>query len=439
MLHMDEARARAIEAISGVLGGSTQDTRAVLIDDLTGRLRVVLWAPKDAVHDLARRLQESLSHPEAAGPYWTGEVWAASDAGQADRSVYDQAWKEGRELVAGKLRVLDRYRTRGAWVTPTEQPPWMLRARPNGKSPPVVAFYSYKGGVGRSTALAAFAIQRARAGERVAVVDLDLDAPGVGVLLAADIQGTTARWGVVDYLLERPLGAVDFRDYYHACRREAVTGKGEILVIPAGRVDRDYLGKLARVDLEPTPTKPSDHPAYVLLNDVRRQLEPHWLLVDVRAGFADPAGLMLGGFAHLHVLFGTASEQSWAGLKLIIERLGGDRVRRGIQQADCVLVHAMVPSGADLFREATAGFVERSRDVFADVFYAAVDVEDPDRFWTVADAEVSDAPHVPVPLPYNVTLAHFRGIEDVADLLAEDPHYRQLTRRILARFTGGAE
>ena len=38
------------------------------------------------------------------------------------------------------------------------------------------------GGVGRSTALAAFAIQRARLGERVAVVDLDLDAPGIGAL-----------------------------------------------------------------------------------------------------------------------------------------------------------------------------------------------------------------------------------------------------------------
>jgi len=93
-----------------------------------------------------------------------------------------------------------------------------------------VAFYSFKGGVGRSTALAAFAIHRAREGERVAVIDADLDAPGIGTLLAADAEGTTARWGVADYLLERAIGPVDLRDYYHACCCEEITGKGEILI-----------------------------------------------------------------------------------------------------------------------------------------------------------------------------------------------------------------
>jgi MinD-like ATPase involved in chromosome partitioning or flagellar assembly len=43
----------------------------------------------------------------------------------------------------------------------------------------IVTFYSFKGGVGRTTALAACAWQLARAGKRVAIIDLDLEAPGI--------------------------------------------------------------------------------------------------------------------------------------------------------------------------------------------------------------------------------------------------------------------
>ena len=44
---------------------------------------------------------------------------------------------------------------------------------------PIVTFYSYKGGVGRSMALANVAVLLARAGLRVLVVDWDLEAPGL--------------------------------------------------------------------------------------------------------------------------------------------------------------------------------------------------------------------------------------------------------------------
>src|SRR5215467_9888199 len=43
----------------------------------------------------------------------------------------------------------------------------------------IVTFYSYKGGVGRSMALANVAVLLARRGLRVLVVDWDLEAPGL--------------------------------------------------------------------------------------------------------------------------------------------------------------------------------------------------------------------------------------------------------------------
>jgi len=357
---------------------------------------------------------------------------------EVDRKLYERSWKEARPLGGGLLRLLDRHRSRGAWFQSRVEPIWKVpRSGYSTEKPPIVVFYSFKGGVGRSTALASFAIQRARAGERVVAVDADLDAPGIGTLLSMpDLPEGTARWGVVDYLLERPQGEVELRDYYHGYGQPEVTRDGEILTFPSGRVDGGYLGKLARVDLEPRPREDATHPLQRLLEDVRARLQPHWILVDARAGLADPAGMLLGGLAHLHVLFGTFSDQSWAGLRLVIERLGGERVRRERPQADCLVVQAMVPENVRVAEESRRAFADRARDEFVDAYYA----EDPstgearDDFWYVGDADGSDAPHVPVPLSYSSKLADFGSIDDVAEHLAESPEYRRLASRIADRF-----
>ncbi len=52
----------------------------------------------------------------------------------------------------------------------------------------IVTFYSYKGGVGRSMAIANVAALLARTGLRVVVVDADLEAPGVGAYFANAIE-----------------------------------------------------------------------------------------------------------------------------------------------------------------------------------------------------------------------------------------------------------
>ena len=107
-------------------------------------------------------------------------------------------------------------------------------------------FYSFKGGVGRSTALAATASHLASNGDRVVVLDADLDAPGVASMLAGH-GGATAPWGIVDYLLERRVrgdAEPHIEDYYHQYAEAGVSG-GEIFVYPAGTFNRAYVDKRA--------------------------------------------------------------------------------------------------------------------------------------------------------------------------------------------------
>lgn len=428
MLHLDEARERAIAAARKWTACPADDReRALLIEDLFGRFRAAVWGAPARRAELAEVLHQATTDPRDAGTYWSGDLWSGREAQEPERAFYRQAWEDGRELVPGRLRVLDRHRSRQAWFSPVAQGPWLVgRLRP-----PVVAFYSFKGGVGRTTALAAFAIQRARAGERVLVIDADLDAPGLGSLLPATRDGSAQTWGVVDYLLERPLcQQVDLRDYYHAFRDETVVGSGEILVVPAGRVNCHFLEKLARVDLEPAPQQaPGDHPLHLLVQELSTALRPAWILLDCRSGLSEMTGVILSGLAHLQVVVGTASAQSWEGLTLVLRHLGEEQVRVGLPQGDCVLVHSMVPpTAAAPVRRA---FEQRAREVFETHFYAETSAGD--AFWTVADAEGSDAPHVPIPLSYDETLAAFGYIGEVASRLTSDEFLR-LGERIRGRF-----
>jgi len=432
--HLDEARKAAIESLKELIEDDSAIERAVLIDDLYGVLRVVIWAESTESVLIRERIDKKLK--EIASPFWSGEVFIASEGSQVDNFFFSSSWDEGR-FVAGtaKLKVDDRYRSRGSWLQAYGNPPWKISDDANA-GPPIVVFYSFKGGLGRSTALAAFAIQRARAGQRVCVVDFDLDAPGIGILLSADEHGTTSPWGVLDYLLERPHGEVELHDYYHICRRESVTGSGEIYAFPAGKANSGYLGKLARIDFEQPADKSEPHPLVHLLRQIQEELSPDWILMDARAGLSEPAGLLLCGIAHTYVIFGTSSEQSWQGLRLVLERLGAERVLKDEPQLDCQLVQAMVPEDLKAAKAARSDFADRAKDEFASSYYAE-DPADPDEDskWYVRDLDDECAPHVPAVISYQPWLAHFDSIDDIAERLAESREYNTLIERIMARLS----
>jgi cellulose biosynthesis protein BcsQ len=423
-MHFNEARKGTVAVL---LQNDSLLERSVLIDDVFGKIRVAVWLAVNMLTE-CERLREELSN--AAGPYWAGDLWVANGANEADQRVYDIAWNEAEE-IAPKVRRSERRRNRGFWLAAPSEPAWPLEGE---DSIPIVAFYSFKGGVGRTTALASFAVQRAQQGERIVVLDLDLDAHGIGLLLNSGLPLQPNFWGVVDYLLEAPLvERLDLKDYYHVCAREAVTGAGEILVFPSGHMDSDYVASLARLDLEP-PRAGCSHPLLRLIQHVRDELHPDWILLDCRAGLSEASGFALSGLAHLTVLLGTTSEQSWAGLRLVLSRLGGDRVRRSKPQSECLIVQAMVPDEPSTGQAAKDQFSARAAEEFEHSYYAE-DPSDPDEdaYWYVRDMDTDDAPHVPVVLTYKTRLAFLRSIEDAVEVFQE-AEYRALDVRISSRF-----
>ncbi len=420
-LHFDEAKADAVKAVAEWLGSAPDLERALLVRDLFGKFRLALW--RSGAADVGR-IGQSLA--ERCGPWWSGEIERMDEVDELTRKLYEDVAAQARPVAdEPRLLVLDRHRTRTGWFVDEDEPLWPV----SDAAPPIIVFYSFKGGLGRSTCLAALAIQRARAGERVCVLDLDLDSPGIGRLLTADSEGLTASWGVVDYLVEQAPPEAPLADYYHRCDR--VAGSGELIVFPAGRVDEAYADKLARVDMEDSSSVRTAALGK-LLERVRDELEPHWILLDARTGLSDSAGRLLSGLAHLHVLLGTTQDQSWQGLNRVLDRLGKDRVVRGLPQHEVLMVQAMIPVGADAGRLARDAFLARAEREFTDRYYAEADA-DAAALWTTDDMDSRVAPHVPVGIDYEQKLADFPDIEAVADLLCTGS-YAELATRIVERF-----
>src|SRR5438552_14379165 len=103
-----------------------------------------------------------------------------------------------------------------------------------------VTFYSYKGGVGRSMALANTAAMLAQAGRRVLMIDFDLEAPGLDSF--AELSPSKSQKGVVEYVSHylsegRPPSVSSF---VRECIPRDDPIRGRLWLMPSGARGRDY-------------------------------------------------------------------------------------------------------------------------------------------------------------------------------------------------------
>lgn len=184
----------SLERFCRVLREAGQDdllTNSVFVRGIAGRLKVVVPAAMFKVMDvvgLRARIAEELGRYSEAVP--------ENFVRDTDDPVVDEMHLALPERVGDDgtiVRVIDR-RSKGQ--------DWLIRPMElEGVGlPPRLVFWSLKGGVGRTTALTVLAASLARRGLNLLIVDLDLEAPGVGDQLLREEDKPT--FGVLDYLVE---------------------------------------------------------------------------------------------------------------------------------------------------------------------------------------------------------------------------------------------
>ncbi|MFH0515877.1 FxSxx-COOH system tetratricopeptide repeat protein [Streptomyces sp. M41] len=197
-----------------------------------------------------------------------------------------------------------------------------------GRPGRIVTFYSYKGGTGRTMALANSAWILAAAGKRVLAVDWDLEAPGLHRFFHPFLDPGTAgaTTGVVDLLKEYAWAATeegagpdertpDWHREYARVQRHAVSldwtfpEPGTLDLVLAGRQNRDYASAVAAFDWDNFHDRLGGGLFFdALREDMRDNYD--YVLIDSRTGLSDIADICTAHLPDVLVDCFTLSDQS---------------------------------------------------------------------------------------------------------------------------------
>jgi len=197
----------------------------------------------------------------------------------------------------------------------------------NQNDVPVVTFYSYKGGVGRTTSLITFANYYAyHYKKKVVILDFDFEAPGFTNYFDFSLDDLEKKNGVLEYLLDKEASKEKLNlihDYMIDVSKE-YSGDGSIYVMPSGNLFGEenltsYIEALARVDINSTDTITNQ--ILGLIKDIKEAIDPDVILIDSRTGFNDVFGLLINRISHTIVGLFEGNKQTEPGLKLFLREI----------------------------------------------------------------------------------------------------------------------
>ncbi len=194
-----------------------------------------------------------------------------------------------------------------------------------------ITFYSYKGGVGRTLALANVAVYLSRFDKSVCIIDFDLEAPGVPYKLSGFFP-SPIETGLVDYIYEFTFtGTVPSSlQKFILKARHTPTNTGNIWLFPAGNIlAAEYWKKLASIDWYGLFYKEGGEgiPFFLELKEkMRREINPDFLLIDSRTGITEMSSICTTILPDKLIFFITNNRENIEGSRQILR--GIQKVKR---------------------------------------------------------------------------------------------------------------
>ncbi len=189
-----------------------------------------------------------------------------------------------------------------------------------------VTFYSYKGGVGRTLALANIAVYLSRFGQNICLVDFDLEAPGLLYKLP-EFFSPDAKQGLVDYIYEFvETGQVPSKiEDFSLTAKKLPDSWGKIDVIPAGNIfSSEYWKKLASLDWHDLfySKEGEGIPFFLELKEkIFNEINPDFLLIDSRTGITEMSGVCTTLLADQVVFLITNNRENLDGSRQVMRGL----------------------------------------------------------------------------------------------------------------------
>ncbi len=209
----------------------------------------------------------------------------------------------------------------------------------------IITFYSYKGGTGRTMAMANVAWIIASHGKRVLTIDWDLESPGLHKFFHPFLDESTvsATPGVIEIINEYASAAVDpgprSKDWYVECarvERHAVSlewpfpGGGRLDFLSAGRQNRDYSSAVVSLDWDNFYDRLGGGKFFrAMREDMKRNYD--YVLIDSRTGLSDVADICTIELPDVLTVCFTLSDQSIEGAANVANQISGRYRDRNIR------------------------------------------------------------------------------------------------------------
>lgn len=229
------------------------------------------------------------------------------------------------------------------------------------KDTPIATFYSYKGGMGRTTTLVSYAVYLALKDKTVFIIDCDLEAPGYlnffNLSHHSELQSGKIN-GLVEYLCDTRFSnnnkSVDINDYVinivygNEIQDSNYDKLQNIYLMPAGNLNEsfsdvtthrsEYLEGLSRLNLSNENVLQED--LRNLINNINNTYSPDVILIDSRTGFNDIIGTSINYLSNNIIGFFGNSAQNVPGLLMTLD----DYLTKG---QSLTLVNSILPKTED--------------------------------------------------------------------------------------------
>ena len=415
MITFDDSIRAFAETLSKA-GVDISEAAGIIVRDMRGRLSFV--AREKLATEITDRAEAAIN--DELRPYVSpiGAIADKSSPGADRLFKEDVGFRISVPLVGHErpvtVQLLDRRAVGVDWL---HDPVDVVDA------PPRLVFASLKGGVGRSTAISVLAAELAERGHSILVLDLDLEAPGVGSMLIE--PSATPKFGSIDFFVENSLHDLD-DSFIQDCVGSSWLGggRGRIDVVPAfGATSFEnpsaVLSKLARAYLEDEDKngKPRTFLRHVQEFVVRLTTLRRYdaVLVDARAGLHETTAAAVLGLGADILLFGVDQLQTIIGYRILLSQFAQFPVPD--PESDWRYRLCMVQAKAEN-EKAVAIYRTRTFELFDDIFYSseaasAVDIVDQGFRFSIDDR---DAPHFPIPIFEDERYRQFDPIRDRTQL-----------------------
>jgi tetratricopeptide (TPR) repeat protein len=207
----------------------------------------------------------------------------------------------------------------------------------------VVTFYSYKGGVGRTSAMVNVASRLSQAGKKVVILDFDLEAPGIDAFPAFSSQ--EPRKGIVEYInhFTKTGSVAPIEEFVYSAKLG--DGGAEVRFMPAGRKDKQYQSDLSRLDWKMLYKQKR---GFLFIENlkasIKEKYDPDYVLIDSRTGLTDVSGICTIQLPNLVVLLFSLNNQNLYGTGQIYRSIRSNKVNRAIAT---LLVASPIPELPD--------------------------------------------------------------------------------------------